>query len=91
MGVVKRLLTEGEVAERLRCSTSKIKRLRLAGKLVYLPGRPVLVAEDDLDAFISSQKRSAKAERSDKQHLVDDARQWAINQTLLKTRKGGRT
>ena len=49
-----RLLTEIEVAETLRCSTSKVKRLRLAGKLAYLPGRPVLIREDDLNAYLEN-------------------------------------
>lgn len=48
------LLTEKEVSERLRCSTSKIKRLRLDGKLAYLPGRPVLIREEDLNAYMES-------------------------------------
>lgn len=55
------LLTEAEVAERLRCSCEKIKRLRLSGKLSYLPGRPVLVDEKDLNAFLESIKVPASA------------------------------
>lgn len=90
MGVKRMPLTEAEVAERLRCSTSKIKRLRLAGKLPYLPGRPVLITEDDLDAFISSHKRGRTTKRSDEQRLVDEAREWALRQTLLQTKKRGR-
>lgn len=85
------MLTEAEVAQRLRCSASKVKRLRLSGVLPYLPGRPVLVVLSDLENYIESQKRGGTAKRADEQHLVDDARQWAINQTLLKTRKRGRT
>lgn len=48
------LLTESEVAERLQCSVSKIKRLRLSGQLPYLPGRPVLVDEKDLDQYVTN-------------------------------------
>ncbi|WP_315918645.1 helix-turn-helix domain-containing protein [Mesorhizobium sp. SP-1A] len=48
------LLTEKEVADKLRCSTSKVKRLRLDGKLAYLPGRPVMIREGDLNAYIES-------------------------------------
>lgn len=59
------LLTEPEVAEILRCSTSKVKRLRLGGKLVYLPGRPVLVSRADLAAFIESMKVGATATAAD--------------------------
>jgi hypothetical protein len=75
-------LTEREVADRLRCSLPKVKRLRLTGKLTYLPGRPPLIDEEDLAAYIALAKRSseppppptpeeAKAERA------ADARQWA--------------
>lgn len=57
------LLTEIEAAERLHCSTSKIKRLRLSGQLPYLPGRPVLVDEKDLDQYVTDkrQKKEKKA------------------------------
>lgn len=48
------LLLESEVAERLRCSTRTIKRLRLSGKLAHVPGRPVLIDEADLNAYIDS-------------------------------------
>lgn len=54
-----RLLTENEVAEVLRCSTSKVKRLRLDGKLAYLPGRPVFVKDDDLNAYVESTRCQA--------------------------------
>lgn len=52
-----KLLTESEVAEILRCSTSKVKRLRLGGHLAYVPGRRVLISEDDLNAFLEARKR----------------------------------
>jgi excisionase family DNA binding protein len=48
------LLTEADVAARLHCSREKVKRLRLSGKLAYLKGRPVLVKEEDLDAYVES-------------------------------------
>ena len=60
------LLTEPEVAERLRCSTEKVKRLRLSGKLAYLKGRPVLISEADLleftgrDAYLLTQAEVAE-------------------------------
>lgn len=56
-----KMLTEIEVAEALRCSASKVKRLRLSGRLAYLPGRPVLVREEDLNAYLESTRRSARA------------------------------
>ena len=46
------LLTEPETAERLRCSTSKIKRLRKAGVLPFIPGRPVLIDSVVLNAYL---------------------------------------
>lgn len=51
------LFTEKEVADKLRCSTSKVKRLRLDGKLAYLPGRPVMIRESDLSAYIEGALR----------------------------------
>lgn len=56
-----KMLTEIEVSEVLRCSVSKVKRLRLSGRLAYLPGRPVLVREEDLNAYLESARRSARA------------------------------
>lgn len=85
--MTERFLTEPEVAEILRCSTSKVKRLRLGGKLPYLPGRPLLVRQSDLNDFIDTGLRKqaptvvelpTKAERS------ADARRWALEQVLLK-------
>ncbi|OLP52618.1 hypothetical protein BJF92_14465 [Rhizobium rhizosphaerae] len=79
------MLTEPEVAERLRCSTSKIKRLRFAGKLDYLPGRPVLIDERDLDAFISGQKRIGREHGRPSNEIAartDEAREWALAQVL---------
>ncbi len=52
-------LTEPEVAERLRCSTTKVKRLRLSGRLPFIKGRPVLIDEADLLSFIASAKLGA--------------------------------
>ena len=47
-----KLLLESEVAAALRCSTDKVKRLRLSGKLPYVPGRPVMIREADVDAYL---------------------------------------
>ncbi|MDW5315511.1 helix-turn-helix domain-containing protein [Rhizobium sp. PL01] len=49
-------LTEPEVAKLLRCSTSKVKRLRLAGKLSYAGGRPVLISSADLKTYLDGIK-----------------------------------
>lgn len=47
-------LLEYEAAELLRCSVSKIKRLRLSGQIGYQIGRPVLISEMDLETYIHS-------------------------------------
>ena len=52
-----KLWTETEVAERLRCHTSKIKRLRRSGRLAHIPGRPVFIMESDLLAYLESARR----------------------------------
>lgn len=88
-----KFLTEPEVAERLRCSTSKVKRLRLSGCLAYVPGRPVLISESDLSAYIETTRRKAQereaavANASKAQTRGDtDAKRWALNATVLRHR-----
>lgn len=90
------LLTEAEVAERLRCSRSKVKRLRLSGCLAYLPGRPVLVDEADLAAYLDSVKRQgeerqaeAEANKPDEcQAAAARAREtWLLRQMRANSRK----
>ncbi|WP_036255268.1 helix-turn-helix transcriptional regulator [Methylocapsa acidiphila] len=56
------LLLESEVAERLCCSTSTVKRLRNSGQLPYIPGRPVLIDEADLLALLEKRKRQTREE-----------------------------
>lgn len=56
-----KLLTEREVAERLRCHISKIRRLKRAGKIAYIPGKPVYILESDLNAYLERARRVAKA------------------------------
>lgn len=78
--------TEIEVAEMLRCSTSKIKRLRQSGALAYIPGRPVLIAETDLTEYLERLKKNAKPAPPPKpatpeeEHaaMVQSAREWAL-------------
>lgn len=57
------LMTEAEVAAKLRCTVSKVKRLRLSGKLGYLPGRPVLIPGAEFAAYIECNTRLALPER----------------------------
>ena len=90
----KALLTETEVAQRLRCSASKVKRLRLSGDLPYIAGRPVLIDEADLAAWLDGQKlraqlRSAPA-TCGRTRGASDARAWAFETIALRgSRKGG--
>jgi hypothetical protein len=80
-----RFYTEPEAAEMLRCAPSKVKRLRLAGKLTYVPGRPVLIAERDIREYLSGQRvaaeplRAAAPARSAAEHaaMVKNAEAWA--------------
>lgn len=81
-----KFLTEAEAAEILRCSTSKIKRLRLGGELSYIPGRPVLIAETDLLAYLEEVKRKSEpppppppmTPAEEHAAMVRDARAWAL-------------
>jgi excisionase family DNA binding protein len=58
------LLTEAEVAERLRCSVSKIRKLRYDGRMAFIPGRPVLVLEREVEAYERRQaEKRAEKER----------------------------
>lgn len=54
-----KLLTQPEAAKILRCSPYTVARIRKAGKLPYIPGRPVLIDEADLLAYIESKKLAA--------------------------------
>lgn len=54
------VLLESEVAERLRCSISRVKRLRLTRRLAYLPGRPATVVKEDVAAYVASAKLHIK-------------------------------
>ena len=57
MAMKHKLLLQSEVAQRLGCSTTTVKRLRLSGELPYIPGRPVKIDEKDLDAYLESAHR----------------------------------
>lgn len=89
-----KFLTEPEAAEILRCSTSKIKRLRLGGVLPYYPGRPVLIDEADLQAYLDELKRNAPpppppplTPEEQAQETVRKAREWALKAKLQSQRR----
>lgn len=50
------LLTEAEAAARLRLTVVQLKRLRLTGRIPYIPGRPPRLDEADLAPFIAREK-----------------------------------
>lgn len=50
-----RLLTQAEVAKRLRVTVRTIYSMRAAGELANIPGRPVRIPEDQVDAYIDRQ------------------------------------
>lgn len=90
-----RLMLEREVAEILRCSTEKVKRLRLSGKLAYQPGRPVLIDEADLLAYLDGAKVRGSRPEPDgwdiSRTTTEDAQAWALKQMLKPPRKKRRT
>lgn len=54
------LVTQAEAAELLRVSVRTVARLRAAGELPFLPGRPVRIDTADLERYIERCKRSSK-------------------------------
>jgi excisionase family DNA binding protein len=87
---IPKLLTESEAAEFLRCSTAKIKRLRLKGLLPFYPGRPVLIAESDLVEYLEALKQNVKCPPTPEEKQKADiagARQWALKAKLLKRQR----
>jgi excisionase family DNA binding protein len=60
------LLTQEEVAERLRCSPRSVARMRWSGELPFVPGAPVLIRWSDVEKWMVE---AAAARR-------EMARQW---------------
>ncbi|MEF2549275.1 helix-turn-helix domain-containing protein [Aurantimonas sp. E1-2-R+4] len=67
MGADFTILTQVEAAKRLNCSPRVVARLRAAGKLTYIPGRPVRIVEADLVDYI--ERAAAEAEEKRKAKL----------------------
>lgn len=86
---IPKLLTEPEAAEFLRCSTAKIKRLRLKGMLPFYPGRPVLIAESDLIEYLEGLKQKLMPPTPEEKKKADlaAAREWALKAKLLKRKR----
>ena len=73
---VPKLLIEPEVAEILRCSPATVARLRKAGKLPYIPGRPVLIDEADLLAYIEKKKQAINQQEPKPQSGTLEYDEW---------------
>lgn len=68
-----RSMTETEVAEILRCSASKIKRLRMQGLLADRPGRPVLMSQTDVDEYLDRVRVPARPlDQAPKSEVVNE-------------------
>jgi hypothetical protein len=61
-----------EVAAMLGKSVATIYRLRLAGALAFIPGRPVTITDAALQAYLEKQ-RAAEAGGEVRKHAVDRA------------------
>lgn len=67
-----KLLTEQEAADLLGCDALRVKRLRAAGLIAFIPGQPPLLLEDDVQEFIAWLKRRSEHERSQGYHSIDN-------------------
>lgn len=84
---MQKLLLEAEVAEILRCTVSKVQRLRRTKKLRFIPGRPVTIDEADLIFYLECRKAEPTANKSRSQdEIAIRARQKAIR-AVLKRKK----
>src|SRR4029077_123078 len=63
------LLTQNEAAKLLHCSLKKVARLRAAGAFPWIPGRPPLIAEEDLTQWLNTTSKTTQA-RAHLAHLA---------------------
>ena len=75
------LLTQAEAAALLRVTTWKVARERAAGRMAYIPGRPVLIRYEDVLDWLERRK----VRRPDK---VELAAQRADREREAKVRRG---
>ncbi len=80
-----KLITQEEAARRLGVSPSTVKRLRISGRLAYIPGRPVLIDEADLEEYVAA-KAEADAKKLAK-HIETPSerarRHWIVRRAHL--------
>jgi hypothetical protein len=91
-----KLLLEAEAAALLRRSCGHVKRLRLARKLGYIPGRPVTIMQKDLEIYVAGAKvRRVKARDKSKTFEYVSAgatpKPFALLTTIEAAGKFGRT
>ena len=55
-------LTQAEVAARLGCCVGTVKQMRFRDGLRYLPGRPVMIDEADLENFLTDMQTEKAAQ-----------------------------
>lgn len=82
-------LLQTEAAEILCCSLQQVKRLRLSGRLPYIPGRPVLLDKADLVAFLEEERLARERKEEAKRpraRLPIDPVKWARIAILLRRR-----
>lgn len=89
-----KLLLEWEAAELIGRPISHVTKLRLTGRLAYIPGRPVKIDEADVLEFIAERERQreerAEFERTRKEReraykfSPEGARKWAMLQILTR-------
>lgn len=84
------LLTEAEAANAMGWTVKRVRSLRLAGHLPFLPGQPVLIDREDLAAAIISEQNAVEAKREAKRIAkipkTISARTWALRKRALRGR-----
>lgn len=61
MGAADNLRTEAEAAEELGFSIHKMRKLRAAGEVAFIPGRPVLIMDSDFQLLKRQEAEKAYA------------------------------
>lgn len=59
-----RLLTQSEVAVKIGKSESVVRSLRVKSLISYLPGKPILFEECDVDAYIAAREAAIHAKKA---------------------------
>ena len=77
-----KLLLQREAAELLRCSERTLQRLRAAGKIAYLEGRPIRFDEADILAYLEHKRLAALAKQPDSTARI----LWRVQMAVLRQR-----